>query len=75
MAAYLAVPFIDVQFFHLWKKLTCSKYHWLRNNASTFTSQLIDTVMVLALPELFGAIEGEYFGLKEKGEELNLDEL
>ncbi|MDB2613410.1 VUT family protein [bacterium] len=27
--------------FHFWKKLTKGKYLWLRNNASTFTSQLV----------------------------------
>jgi len=61
MAAYLAAQFIDVQFFHLWKKLTKGKYLWLRNNASTFSSQLIDTMMVLALLMLFGALDWKLF--------------
>ncbi len=61
MAAYLAAQFIDVQFFHLWKKLTKGKYLWLRNNASTFSSQLIDTMMVLALLMSFGALDWNLF--------------
>lgn len=61
MAAYLAAQFIDVQLFHLWKKLTKGKYLWLRNNASTFSSQLIDTIMVLALLMSFGALEWNLF--------------
>ncbi len=61
MAAYLAAQFIDVQFFHLWKKLTKGKYLWLRNNASTFSSQLIDTIMVLALLMSFGALDWKMF--------------
>lgn len=53
MAAYLAAQFCDVHLFHFWKKLTKGKHLWLRNNGSTLVSQLIDTVVVVALT--FGA--------------------
>ena len=33
--------------FHFWKKLTNGKHLWLRNNASTIFSQLIDTTLVI----------------------------
>jgi len=61
MAAYLAAQFIDVQLFHFWKRLTKGKHLWLRNNASTFTSQFIDTCTVLLLLCSFGIIEWMYF--------------
>lgn len=62
MVAYLFAQFIDVQLFHFWKKLTKGKHLWLRNNASTFTSQLADTMIVLLLLCGFEIIEWQYFG-------------
>jgi queuosine precursor transporter len=56
MMAYLAAQFIDIRVFHFWKKLTKGKHLWLRNNASTITSQFIDTSAVLILLCLAGAI-------------------
>ena len=61
MAAYLTAQFIDVQLFHFWKRLTKGKYLWLRNNASTVTSQFIDTFTVLFLLCSFGLIEWSLF--------------
>lgn len=61
MAAYLTAQFIDVQLFHFWKKLTKGKYLWLRNNASTMTSQFIDTFTVLLLLCTFKLIQWELF--------------
>ncbi len=49
MAAYLIAQLVDVQMFHFWKKLTKGKHLWLRNNASTFTSQLVDTLVILLI--------------------------
>ena len=63
MAAYLAAQFIDVQLFHFWKRVTKGKHLWLRNNASTFTSQFIDTLTVLLLLCLFNIIEWKYFNV------------
>lgn len=47
MLAYLAAQFCDIRVYHFWKKITKGKHMWLRNNASTFTSQFIDTLLVL----------------------------
>ena len=45
MVAYLIAQFTDVFIFELLKKLTRDKHLWLRNNVSTFISQLIDTLV------------------------------
>lgn len=62
LAAYLLAQFTDVQVFHFWKRLTKGKHLWLRNNFSTFSSQLIDTASVLLLLCGFGVIEWDLFG-------------
>ena len=49
MTAYLFAQFIDVRIFHFWKKLTNGKHLWLRNNASTLVSQLLDTILVICI--------------------------
>jgi len=43
--AYLISQHHDVWAFHFWKKKTNGKHLWLRNNASTIVSQLLDTVI------------------------------
>lgn len=63
MMAYLLAQFIDVKLFHFWKQLTDGKHLWLRNNGSTFVSQLVDTATVLALLCFAGAIEWNKFGI------------
>jgi uncharacterized integral membrane protein (TIGR00697 family) len=62
MMAYLTAQFIDVRIFHFWKRLTKGKHLWLRNNASTMFSQLVDTSMVLIILCSAGAIGWERFG-------------
>lgn len=62
MMAYLFAQFIDIRIFHFWKVKTKGKHLWLRNNFSTFSSQLIDTLTVLLLLCSFGVIEWEFFG-------------
>ncbi|NEN23076.1 queuosine precursor transporter [Cryomorpha ignava] len=47
MVAYLFAQLIDVRLFHFWKRLTKGKMLWLRNNASTILSQLVDTTLVV----------------------------
>lgn len=47
MIAYLTAQTIDVRLFHFWKDLTRGKHLWLRNNASTMVSQMVDTVAIL----------------------------
>lgn len=49
MIAYLTAQFIDVRIYHFWKKFTKGRHLWLRNNASTLISQLIDTVSVILI--------------------------
>ena len=49
MLAYLTAQFIDIRIFHFWKRLTKGKYLWLRNNASTMCSQLVDTSVILLI--------------------------
>lgn len=55
MMAYLTGQFIDIRLFHFWKRLTKGKHLWLRNNASTITSQTVDTFVVLLLLAAFNA--------------------
>lgn len=45
LIAYLISQHHDIWAFHFWKKLTKGKHLWLRNNASTLVSQLIDSVI------------------------------
>lgn len=47
--AYLISQNHDVWAFHYWKEKTGGKYLWLRNNASTIISQLLDTVIFITL--------------------------
>lgn len=54
MVAYLVAQLLDVRLFHFWKRLTKGRHLWLRNNGSTFISQLLDTVLVVSL--LFGGV-------------------
>lgn len=54
MTAYLAAQLLDVKLFHFWKAVTQGRHLWLRNNASTVVSQLIDTVIVNSIFLGFG---------------------
>ena len=49
MTAYLAAQLLDVRLFHWWKRVTRGRHLWIRNNASTMTSQLVDTIIVNSL--------------------------
>lgn len=49
LIAYLVSQSHDVWAFHMWKKLTKGKHLWLRNNASTMVSQLIDSVLFISI--------------------------
>jgi len=61
MVAYLTAQLIDVRIFHFWKRLTNGKHLWLRNNASTMFSQLVDTSVILIILCSAGVIEWERF--------------
>ena len=61
MMAYLTAQFIDIHIYHFWKKLTRGNHLWLRNNFSTFSSQIVDTLTVLLLLCSFGIISWDNF--------------
>ena len=54
MFAYVTAQYVDVYVFHFLKKKTDGKHLWLRNNASTLVSQLVDSVAVVSIT--FGAV-------------------
>jgi uncharacterized PurR-regulated membrane protein YhhQ (DUF165 family) len=53
MVAYIVAQFVDVQIYHALKKRTKGKMLWLRNNVSTITSQLIDSVAVILITHYY----------------------
>ncbi len=61
MLAYLFAQFVDIRIFHFWKRKTNGKHLWLRNNFSTFSSQLIDTLTVVTLLSVFGVLPWSMF--------------
>lgn len=46
MLAYAAAQLTDNYMYHFWKRVTKGKHLWLRNNGSTWVSQLVDTAIV-----------------------------
>lgn len=68
MMAYLFAQFVDIQIFHFWKRVTKGNHLWLRNNFSTFTSQLVDTLTILILLCSFEIIAWDkFYGLLISG--------
>ncbi len=53
MVAYTLAQFIDVRLFHFWKRWTKGRHLWLRNNASTLVSQLVDTIAVILITHYY----------------------
>lgn len=53
MIAYLTAQFCDVYVFHFLKDLTAGRHLWLRNNGSTMTSQMVDTVAVILITHFY----------------------
>lgn len=53
MIAYLTAQFVDVHIFHFLKRTTSGKKLWLRNNGSTLTSQLVDSLSVVLITYFF----------------------
>jgi hypothetical protein len=53
MIAYITAQFVDVQIFHYLKIKTKGKLLWLRNNVSTVTSQLIDSIAVILITHYY----------------------
>jgi len=54
MTAYLVAQLLDVKLFHYWKEVTQGRPLGLRNNASTMSSQLVDTIIVNSIFLGFG---------------------
>ncbi len=66
IVAYAVSQYHDVWAFHFWRKVTRERHLWLRNNASTLTSQAIDTCLFIFLAfygvfPLLPLILGQYF--------------
>lgn len=55
MVAYLTAQFVDVHLFHYLKKLTKGKALWIRNNGSTLTSQMVDSIAVVTITWFFAS--------------------
>jgi len=56
LVAYLVSQHHDIWAFAFWKQKTSDRHLWLRNNASTFVSQLADSI-VFTLIAFFGVFE------------------
>ena len=68
MMAYLLAQLFDIRIYHFWKRLTNGKHLWLRNNFSTFLSQIVDTSAVLILLCSFGVLSWNlFYGLLVSG--------
>lgn len=63
MVAYLVAQTVDVQLFHFWKRLTKGRHLWLRNNASTMVSQLVDSTAILSILYFSGNLGDAVSGL------------
>ena len=61
MLAYLIAQLVDIRIYHFWKKLTKGKLLWLRNNFSTFSSQFIDSCLVIGLLCFFDILSWDLF--------------
>ena len=53
MIAYLTAQLVDVHVFHAIKRFTRGKALWLRNNGSTLTSQMVDSIAVILITYFF----------------------
>lgn len=53
MVAYLIAQLVDVRIFHALRHMTQGRHLWLRNNGSTLTSQLVDTVAVILVTHFY----------------------
>jgi uncharacterized integral membrane protein (TIGR00697 family) len=66
LTAYVISQSHDVWSFNFWRKKTGGKYKWLRNNASTLISQILDTAIFIVIafwgqvPNLWHMIVSQY---------------
>lgn len=56
ITAYLVSQSYDVWLFHLLRRLSRGRWFWLRKNASTLTSQFIDTLILIGVLVFFGVV-------------------
>jgi len=63
MIAYLVAQTVDVQLFHFWKRFTKGRHLWLRNNASTMVSQLVDSTAILSILYFAGNLGDNVTGM------------
>lgn len=57
LIAFIVAQSFDIWSFEWWRKKTKGKYLWLRNNASTVASQMIDTLLFMFIA---------FYGISEK---------
>lgn len=66
LIAYMAAQSWDVFMFHFLKNKTEGKHKWLRNNASTMSSQAIDTLIFITIgfygvvPNIWAMVASQY---------------
>ena len=60
LVAYLLSQYHDIWAFAFWRRVTDGKHLWLRNNLSTITSQLLDSVAFIGVGFL-GTVPMEVF--------------
>jgi queuosine precursor transporter len=63
MIAYLTAQTIDVRLFHFWKEKTKGRHLWLRNNASTMVSQLVDSTAIMSILYFSGNLGDSVIGI------------
>lgn len=57
LSAYLSAQLHDVWAYHFWKRVTRGRWMWLRNNLSTMSSQLIDSLIFNGIAfYIFGSV-------------------
>lgn len=56
LTAFMCSQFLDILIFHKLKEKCNGKHKWLRNNASTMTSQFIDTVIFIIVA-FYGVVD------------------
>lgn len=66
LVAFICSQTVDVHIFHSIKEKHGNKRKWIRNNFSTMTSQLVDTLIYITVaffgvvPDLFTMVVGQY---------------
>lgn len=56
LGAFSCSQFLDIYIFHRLKERHNGKYKWLRNNASTMTSQFVDTIIFITIA-FYGVVD------------------